>query len=79
MNVIEVIAALERIEREMKTYEFGTDMARKKLSEGLALLALDALQAYLCGEIESAAADFATLAGELRAREEGTDYVDPYA
>lgn len=78
MKVLEVIAELELIEQEMKGHEFGVDITQKKLSSGLALLALDALQAYLCGEIESAADDFATLASELRDRQEAPPYSDPY-
>lgn len=68
MTVPEVLALLEKVEREMKTYDFGVSMAQRKLNGSFALLAAQALRNYLLGEQDEAAADFATLADEIRRR-----------
>jgi hypothetical protein len=71
MTVPEVLALLEQAEREMKTYDFGVSMAQRKLNSSFALLAVQATTRYLLGEQGEAAADFATLADELRSRGHG--------
>lgn len=68
MTVPEVLALLEKVEREMKTYDFGVSMGQRKLNSSFALLAAQALRNYLLGEQDEAAADFATLAEELQSR-----------
>ncbi len=70
MDVTEVLSGLARLEKEMKGYEFGLELTQKRLNSSFALLAIHALQAYLRGEVDEAAEDFATLADEIRARQQ---------
>lgn len=68
MDVHLALRALERVENGMKSLEFIRSATDKKLNSSFALLAVQALQDYLRGEVASAQEDFATLAAELSAR-----------
>ncbi len=68
MRLPEALAVLEDLERGMKSYEFGVEMGHAKLNDSFALLAVQALQEYLRGDVGQAAADWANLADEIRAR-----------
>jgi hypothetical protein len=68
MKIDEALTILEGLERDMKGYEFGVDTGRLKINNSFALLAIQALQRYLRGEVDDAQADFAILAAELEAR-----------
>ncbi len=69
MDVTEALSVLARLEKEMKDYEFSTDLTQKGLNSSFVLLAMHALQSYLRGDVDEAAEDFATLADEIRARQ----------
>lgn len=68
MKVPDVLQLLEHLEEEMKSYEFGIDMVQRRINDSFALVAVQALQAYLRGDVDAAAADFAMIADEMRAR-----------
>ena len=70
MKIDDVLTALQQTEKEMKGYEFGIETGRRKINSSFALLAIQALQAYLRGEVDDAQADFETLAAELSARQQ---------
>lgn len=69
MDVTEALSVLARLEKEMKGYEFGLSLSQQRLNDSFVLLAMHALQAYLRGDVDEAAEDFATLADEIRARQ----------
>ena len=68
MKIDDALTILEGLERDMKSYEFGVETGRRKINNSFALLAIQALQRYLRGEVDEAQADFAILAAELEAR-----------
>ncbi len=68
MTIETAIATCELLEVGMKTYDFGVDCSKNRINGSFALLAVQALEAYLRGENETAKEDFATLADELDAR-----------
>jgi hypothetical protein len=70
MKVDEALVLLGRLEKAMKAPEFEAALNSQKLNSSFALLAIEALQAYLQGDAEAAQSDFATLANELNARRE---------
>ncbi len=68
MTIDSALTILENLEKGMKTFEFGVETGRRRLNSSFALLAVQALQAYLRGEADDAQVDFDTLASELSAR-----------
>ncbi len=68
MTIETAIATCELLEVGMKTYDFGVDCSKTRINGSFAILAVQALQAYLRGDANTAQADFATLADELNAR-----------
>jgi hypothetical protein len=52
----------------MKDPDFEAALNSRKLNSSFALLAIEALQAYLQGNVDAAQAAFATLSDELNAR-----------
>jgi hypothetical protein len=68
--VDEVLSQLGQVEKEMKTYEFLAGLSRRKLNSSFALLAIEALQDYLRGNVDAAQAALAELADELAVRRE---------
>jgi hypothetical protein len=70
MQIDEALRLLGRLEKAMKAPQFEAALNRQNVNSSLALLAIEALQAYLHGDVVVAQLDFATLADELRARRE---------
>ena len=61
----EVLSDLEML---LKNPEVGSDLAERGVNISLALVARDALRAYLFGDRKQAAEDFATVAEEVASR-----------
>jgi hypothetical protein len=70
MQLDEALSLLGRLEKSMKAPQFEAALNSQKLNSSFALLAIEALQAYLQGDVDVAQSAFATLADELSARQE---------
>jgi hypothetical protein len=69
MDVDAVVTVLQQVEKEMKGLGFIADAAERRINSSFAVFAL---QAYMCGDVDKAQADFQTLAAELNARRQFT-------
>jgi hypothetical protein len=70
MKVEDVISELEKIEKAMKTPDFEANLNRRELNLSFAVLIIDALEAYLRGEVSDAVSAMTTVIDELGARRE---------
>jgi hypothetical protein len=70
MQLDEALSLLGRLEKAIKAPQFEAALNSQKLNSSFALLAIEALQAYLQGDVDVAQSAFATLADELSARRE---------
>ncbi len=68
MSIEQALNALGELEDGMKTTEFEMEMGNLKLNSSFALLGVEALEAYLAGDVAGALDDFETLATEIAAR-----------
>ncbi len=70
MQLDEALSLLGRVEKAMKAPQFEAALNSQKLNSSFALLGIEALQAYLQGDVDVAQSAFATLADELSTRRE---------
>ena len=64
-EIAEVFADLDEL---LKNPDVGAELTNRGVNVSLAIVAADALRAYLAGEKERAAEDFETVAEEIAAR-----------
>ncbi len=69
MTIDGALSVLVNLEKEMKGYQFEAESSERRVNLSFALLALNALEAYLQGQQGVAQLQFETLAEELAARQ----------
>jgi hypothetical protein len=69
MTINGALSILENLEKDMKGYQFEAESCEKRINASFALLAMNALQTYLRGDVLAAQTEFQTLAEELAVRQ----------
>jgi hypothetical protein len=77
MTINGALSILESLEKDMKGYQFEAESCQRKINPSFALLAMNALQTYLRGDVLAAQTGFHTLAEELASRQRSASAAVP--